>query len=285
MSASESLDHAPRRESAPRLASLPPSRRLAATVAIEVTYTNGTGLVSNSKGLLTKHRYPASPGCGPVLSKADTLREQRAEKQTAEAPGDDESHEGDEESRQESDSNVVRVRPTEESGEVFMINTREFAHGMSFGVRSTGHGVGVGPMTGERTEVHPTTVFSGKDLGISAPAEGLWEITDVWFMEKNKQVHEAGLPQVVKHHDDYRRWLMAGRKKDQSVLTSAFWFFVFDNDQADWGFVEWYFANVESNPEVQELRPKHGEGIAAMIKRRNYVRTTPAVAFWYQVFR
>ena len=232
-----------------------------ATVTIDVTYDSGTGHVRNSKG-----------GVDPQARESVFAG-------TRQEPEDD----GEGTSRRPS----AEVEPAPPAGDEkeYRVNRAEFAYGFTFHVSSTGHGVGFGPRTGERTEVHPTHDFGTSELGIEGPGQGLWKVTDASrFMDKNMSTAKAHVGAVEAHHQEYRAWQRDVRVRAQATLTSAFWYFIFDNDNADWDFVCWYFDNMEVNEAVQQMRQKHGEGIALMLYRLKYARTSPASAFWYQVF-
>lgn len=146
---------------------------------------------------------------------------------------------------------------------------------------SDGVGVAVAPRTGHRHTIHNSCTLVNEELGLDKQFNVHGKIATILGHESNRPKVEANLPRVMTVEWEYRKKLKEERDRDENTLSSAFWLHVFDAEGLPRPALEWYLQHVERNPFVNAIPTSHKSGLDYLYARMAYVRSHPAVAFWY----
>eukprot|EP00753_Platysulcus_tardus_P017597 PLAT6443.10.p1 GENE.PLAT6443.10~~PLAT6443.10.p1 ORF type:complete len:1759 (+),score=1054.57 PLAT6443.10:35-5311(+) len=144
-----------------------------------------------------------------------------------------------------------------------------------------GHGIAHLPRTGERKEVHGSCCISAGELGLG-PEMQLTPSLSSWFMAaENRCKWEGGVAAVQQAATDYRVDISQQREADEQLLSSSFWYFIYNNDRASREAVQSYFRNVETNPTLRSVPDEHAAGLDFLYSRLAYLRSHPVTTLWW----
>jgi len=258
------------------------------TVQVEMTYDGASCAVKNESGSVpagSEGRIEIAavrPGEAAAAEAADAAKKKKHKRGSSDGKVEPLGVGG-------ADGDVET--PLEEAGR-YLVHRNTFKHGFSVAITSTGRGIGIGPKTGERSDVVNTHAFSPQEMGliVDSDSSSPWDpaaYPDTFFaefMRNNAGPAQQGQAAWETHCAAYRGLLKEERVSAQAVLTSAFWYFVYDNDGCDQAFLDWYFSAMEANPAVRALKERSGEAIGAALVRLRVARSSPQRAFWYCVF-
>ena len=75
--------------------------------------------------------------------------------------------------------------------------------------------------------------------------------------------------------------LIAKRLEKEKVLSSSFWYYIYNDEDSDMSKLVAYFTRIETNEVLQSVPEKHKRGLQYLLKRMAVVKSHPCMALWY----
>lgn len=97
----------------------------------------------------------------------------------------------------------------------------------------------------------------------------------------NNQIWPEGLQKWQNKVKNYRERLLRKRCEEESILSSAFWLHIYDNDTATREEIEAYFKNFEARPRMKDIPARHKDGLDYLMNKMEWVNQHPCAAIWY----
>ncbi|GMG15127.1 unnamed protein product [Phytophthora fragariaefolia] len=95
------------------------------------------------------------------------------------------------------------------------------------------------------------------------------------------EIWEAGVPELLEQHQQYRRELQIKHAQANATLTDSFWYFVYNDSHLSREKLEDHFKYRETNPRLKLLADTHQEALNSLYLRMKFIYSHPAVTFWY----
>eukprot|EP01138_Halocafeteria_seosinensis_P005902 gb/GECG01006034.1/.p1 GENE.gb/GECG01006034.1/~~gb/GECG01006034.1/.p1 ORF type:complete len:667 (+),score=120.18 gb/GECG01006034.1/:1-2001(+) len=147
-----------------------------------------------------------------------------------------------------------------------------------------GTGVAVAPSTGQRHTINTTATLTREELGINNEFKECDALRQLFNNHPNNKIWPEGLRRWQNKVKTYREKLLKKRCEDESVLSSAFWLHIYDNDTATREEIEAYFKNFEARERVKQIPRRHKEGLDYLMNKMGWVNKHPCAAIWYVFF-
>lgn len=116
-------------------------------------------------------------------------------------------------------------------------------------------------------------------LGISEDCQPCGS-SDAMF-EASVDVWEPQLPELEANYAAYRQGLIAERTAANEVLSSGFWYYVYNNEHLDLDHLREYLSNNENNKVLVNLVDKQEQGLDFVYKRLAFCRRHTAWGTWW----
>ncbi|GMF33019.1 unnamed protein product [Phytophthora fragariaefolia] len=119
-----------------------------------------------------------------------------------------------------------------------------------------GHGKAVAPYTGMVYQQSGRVAVMGEShIGLTSAMLESKELTTIF--EQAREIWEAGVPELLEQHQQYRRELQIKHAQANATLTDSFWYFVYNDPHLSREKLKAHFKNRETNPCLNLLADTH----------------------------
>eukprot|EP01138_Halocafeteria_seosinensis_P001843 gb/GECG01001886.1/.p1 GENE.gb/GECG01001886.1/~~gb/GECG01001886.1/.p1 ORF type:complete len:1135 (+),score=119.37 gb/GECG01001886.1/:1-3405(+) len=148
-----------------------------------------------------------------------------------------------------------------------------------------GAGNGTKPRTGKNYSVKDQEAqLTFADLEIDNQYTDCPSLRQILYNRPNASIWERELPSLHAQMNEFRQGLIQTRCQDESILSSAFWMLIYDNDTATAEEINAYFKYFEVRSKIKSVPDRHNLGLQYVLNKMHWINEHPCAALWYTFF-